>query len=456
MYLKSDASKVWSGWIQMAKYLEHNLTIYKNADGIYYEDQEGKKYIDGISNLLSSNLGHKNKNIAERIIMQLNKLDSCTLIGASSDISIEYADKITNLLNGDFKHVFFTNSGSEGADTAIKIAKQYFYNEGKASKSKIITLKDSYHGSTIAAICASGNEYNMRAFGDKLTSFLQVNGPSIIYKPKQLTEKEWCEKCLKELEEAILGNGADNIAAVMLEPVQLSNAVSVFHNNYFLGVKKLCDKYNVLLIVDEVATGFGRTGNIFAYKEWGIVPDIVIVSKAITNGVIPLGGVMVTEKIYEQFLGDYNSKRELSHGYTSSGNPLACAAAIATLEVLCGENIIANVKAKSISFISEMKKLENFRFIDFVQGKGYMIGIKVNESFYTSKYPDIDLSGVIVALIKSKGLITYYDGGGKIFIAPPLICNEQDLEKIFKIIKGSLQIIDQLFDLKERKENREL
>lgn len=451
MLVRKDAERVWNGWTQMQVYLEHNLKIFTRSDGIFYFDQDGQHYFDGVSNLLSSGLGHNNNKIRNRIINQLEKLDSCTLIQSTSDISVEYANKLIGSLNGDFKHLFYTNSGSEGFDTAIKLAKQYFYNIGHIKKNKIITLKGCYHGSTIAATCASSVENDKRALGEVLNSFLQVNSPSIIDKPLELTKSEWYEICINELEETIIKNNPDSIAAIVVEPIQLSNTVSVFDFKYFKNIKTICDKNNILLIVDEVATGFGRTGSLLAYQKWGITPDILIVAKSMTNGVVPLGGVLVSKKIFDGFLGDMCSTKEFSNGFTTGGNPIACAAALATLDIINSENIIENVLLNSDAFISKIKELENYKFVKLVQGSGYLIGIKINESFYSKKYPNFDLASVIVGLMKTKRFITYYDGDNSILIAPPLICTPENLEEMLKLIKSSFNIADKLLQIEEKK-----
>ncbi len=456
MYSKEDAKIVWNGWTQMKVYLEHNLKIFQQSKGIYYYDQSNQRYIDGISNLLSSGLGHNNDFIRDRVIGQLDKLDSCTLIQSTSDISIDYANKLIGLLGGDFKHLFYTNSGSEGFDTAVKLARQYFYNLGEVGKKKVITLKGCYHGSTIAAICAAYNKHDMRAIGENYDSFLQVKSPSMLDKPIEVEKSTWYENCITALEETIVENNSNTVAAIIVEPVQISNAVSMFDKEYFQKTRALCDKYNILLIVDEVATGFGRTGSLLAYQQWGIIPDVLIIAKSMTNGVVPLGGVLVTKKIFDEFIGDMSSSKEFSHGYTSGGNPIACAAAIASLDVISSENILKNVITNSDNFIFSLKKLENYKFVKLVQGCGYMAGIKIDEAYYSKKYPQFDLASVLVGLMRSMKFISYYDGENNILIAPPLICTSENLSEIAQLINKSFNVADKLFDIEVRGLNGKL
>ncbi len=440
MYTSADASSVWNGWVQMETYLKDQLSIFVNSEGIYYTDQKGVKYLDGVSNLLTTNLGHKNLHIIENISTQLHKMDSCSLMYTTSDVSVEYSQRITNLTNRHFEHVFYTNSGSEAADTAIKIAKQFFYNQGQASKTKIITLKGAYHGSTIAAGFANGNHYDTRAFGDSLNSFIQTIPPNILFQPKEMTEKEFLHQCKKELEDIIMNEGPDHIAGIMVELIQLSNGSAVIEQSYFHTIKELCKKYNILWIVDEVATGFGRTGKLFACQHLGVWPDIMMLAKSITNGCVPLGAVLVTDDVYKQFLGSNTSKKEFSHGFTTSGHPVACSAALAAMDLYENGDVIENVQKNSGEFLSKLKEFEKYTFVAVVQGIGYMAGVSFNET--RSKFqPDISIGAVASGIMKKFGLITYYEYG-QLFIAPPLICNMDELNQMIEIIKKTFNFLE--------------
>lgn len=442
MYTREEASSVWNGFTKMEIYLKDRLSIFVNSHHIYYIGIDGKKYIDGVSNLLSTNFGHKNHYIIDKITSQFNQLDSCSLFYATSNVSVEYSQRLTNLTNNHFEHVFFTNSGSEAADTSIKIAKQYFYNQGIKGKTKIITLKGSYHGSTIAAGYANGNEYDIRAFGETMESFIQTTPPNILYKPEKMTEEEFLELCKKELEEIVIKEGPDQIAAIMVELVQLSNGVAVLNQSYFMTIKEICNKYNILWIVDEVATGFGRTGKLFACEHLGIWPDIMMLAKSITNGIVPLGAVLVTNNIFKKFLGSANSDKELSHGFTTSGHPIACAAALATLDIIEQDNILGNVQINAKAFLTRMKEFERFAFIRAVQGTGYMVGItfeNVNNSFR----PDIEIGALIESIMKKFGLIVYFEPN-QIFITPPLICSSEELVEIHEIMKKTFSFVDKI------------
>lgn len=447
---KVEASSVWNGWKQMQVYLEKGLVIFERSEGGYYYDQKGKKYIDATSNLLSSNLGHNHPRIVERVIKQLHQLDSCTLIYSTSKISIEYTHELLSQIQGSFRHLFFANSGSEATDTAIKMAKQYHFNMGQPKKNKIISLKGSYHGSTIAATAVSGNEYDMRALGEMFSTFIKMKAPNYSKKPLNMTEEEWVDECIREMEDTIVSEQPETIAALLVEPVQLSNGVDVLADRYFQKLRSICNKYNILFMVDEVATGFGRTGTLFAYENWGVQPDIVMMAKSMTNGIIPMGGVLVTGEVYDVFCGELNSTKEFSHGYTSSGHPLACAAGIATLECMVQESILDRVKEHEKLLFQSLRTLESSPLVQSVQGKGYMLGINFNPNLYTDDEFEWDLGGVIEMLLKKKGLIPYYEGEGKMIIAPPLNSTINQLMEIVEKIEKVCKLVELSLKLKEK------
>lgn len=448
---KAEANSVWNGWKQMQVYLEKGLVIFERSEGGYYYDQKGKKYIDATSNLLSSNLGHNHPRIIQRVVKQLDQLDSCTLIYSTSKVSIEYTQRLLSQIKGSFRHLFFANSGSEATDTAIKMAKQYFFNKGQPQKNKILSLKGAYHGSTIAATAVSGNEYDKRAFGERFSTFKQVKAPpNHCSKPLNMTDDEWVDQYIREMEDTMRSEQPETIAALLVEPIQLSNGVVVFTDQYFRKLRALCDKYNILFMVDEVATGFGRTGTLFAYETWEVQPDIVLMAKSMTNGLIPMGGVLVTGEIYDNFCGELNSTKEFSHGYTSSGHPLACAAGLATLECMVQESILDQVKGYEKQLLQSLKMLESSPLVQSVQGKGYMLGINFHPNLCTDDEFEWELGGVIEMLLKKKGLIPYYEGEGKVLIAPPLNSTIQQLMEIVEKIEKACRLVEQSLKLKEK------
>lgn len=445
MYDKESEEKVWNGWTQMKHYLSRVVTVFAKAQERYYFDQKGKKYFDATANLLSSSLGHGISDIKESIVRQYERMDSCTLLCETSDISIQYTEALLERFHGQYNHIFYTNSGSEACDTVIKIAQQYFFNKGMKGKEKIITLEGCYHGSTVAAALISCNEYDKRALKWDGCPVLQVNPPRERDCPAQMSIDDWVAYALRDLEALIKEQGEMSIAAILVEPVQLSNAVAVIPDAYFNGIRILCDKYHILFIVDEVATGFGHTGKMFAFERWGVWPDLIMMAKAITNGTIPFGGVIVTNDVYHEFCGELDSGKELSHGYTTSGNPIGCAAACAVLKYMENHHILEYIEEQGPLFVKKLKRLEDFSFVESAEGIGFMFGIRF-KPFKMSQYQNADVGAFLEGILKSKGLLVYYEGNSKMFLSPPLTTTEDELVFIIDTMYKAFQLVEGILD----------
>lgn len=445
MYDIVDEEKVWNGFKQMQNYLGNVITVFSEASNHNYYDQKNKKYIDTTSNMLASILGHNVTEIKDSIIKQYEKMDSCSLMQETSDISIVYTKALLDHFGDIYNHIFYTNSGSEACDTSVKIAQQYFYNKGMHNKNKIISLEGAYHGSTIAATLISADQYGMRAVKWGEAPVLQVVPPRKRDCPHNLSQEEWVSQCLAELSFLIQEEDSKTIAAIIVEPVQLSNAVAVIPDEYFVGIRDICDRNNILFIADEVATGFGHTGKMFACESWGVWPDMITVAKAITNGTIPMGGVITTSDIYNEFIGTMDSGRELSHGFTTSGNPLGCAAAFATLKYMNDHQVLKNVESLESSFIGGLSELRRYRFVESLGGVGFMFGIKFKK-VTLHQYDNIDIGVFIDGALKSKGLLVYYEGFQKMFIVPSLTSTSTEISHITAIINKVFKLVEDFLE----------
>lgn len=444
MYKEADNKKVWNGFRQMENYLKRVITVFAEADAYGYSDQKGRVYLDATSNMLSSILGHNIKEIKDSILAQYQKIDSCSLLQETTDVAIDYTRELLNLFNGFYGHIFYTNSGSESCDTAVKIAQQYYSNQGLHEKIKIISLEGAYHGSTIAATFISNDEYDKRHLKWGKVPVLQVVPPRRRECPESYTQNEWVTHGLDKLKKLIEEEGSDTIAAIIVEPIQLSNAVAVIAEEYFEGIKEICIIKDILFIADEVATGFGHTGTMFACDKWKAMPDMIMFSKAVTNGVIPMGGVLTTQNIYQKFCGYMDSGRELSHGFTSGGNALGCAAALATLQYMKEHRVLENVKKLEKYFNSGLKMFNSYHFVESADGVGFMFGIKFKD-LKIAEYNDIEVGAFIEGALKSKGVLVYYEGFGKMFITPALTSTVAEIHtiiktanRVFKLAEGLL------------------
>jgi beta-alanine--pyruvate transaminase len=323
--------------------------IFVAADGMHFTTHDGRQVIDGISSLWCVGAGHNRKPINEAIKKQLDTLDYGTAFSASNDKAFRAADMIAGMAPGDLNKVLFCNSGSEAADTSMKVALAYHRARGEGHRNIFIGRERGYHGVGFGGMSVGGIPANRKVYGTSLLP--RVDHMRFIHDPVNHAyihneEPVWTEDPLLELENRILPlHDASNIAAVIVEPVAGSAGWYIPPQGYLKRLREICDKHGILLIFDEVITGFGRMGTNFASDYYGVVPDMLNFAKCVTNGVIPLGGVICRQHIYDAMMGAHSSAPahavEFFHGYTYSGHPVACAAAIATLELFQEENLFA-------------------------------------------------------------------------------------------------------------------
>src|SRR3989339_381412 len=321
--LDKDKRHLWHPFTQMQDWLANDQLIIEKGDGAYLWDTEGKKYIDGCSSLWVTVHGHNNKNLNQAIKKQLDRVAHSTLLGLGNLPAIELAEQLIKIAPKGLSKVFYSDSGSTAVEIAIKIAFQYWQQKdgeprrsvsGGPHKTKFITLTNAYHGDTIGSVSVGGINLFHKIYKPLLFKSIKVTPGDII-----------------ELEKVLKARHRE-IAAMIVEPlVQAAAGMLMMPKGYLKAVRRLCSKYGVLLIVDEVATGFGRTGKMFACEHEGVSPDLMCVAKGITGGYLPLAATLTTKRIYRAFLGNIEERKTFFHGHTFTGNPLGCAAALANL-----------------------------------------------------------------------------------------------------------------------------
>ena len=317
--------------------------VFVGADGMHFTTHDGRKVIDGISSLWCVGAGHNRRPINEAIKKQLDTLDYATAFQASNDQAFKAAEMIASMAPGDLNKVLFCNSGSEAADTSMKVALAYHRARGEGHRNVFIGRERGYHGVGFGGMSVGGIPANRKVFGTALLP--RVDHLRFIHDPVNHAyihhqEPKWKEDILSELEGRILPlHDPSNVAAVIVEPVAGSAGWYLPPKGYLKRLREICDKHGILLIFDEVITGFGRMGTNFGADFYGVVPDMLNFAKCVTNGVIPMGGVICRDKIYDQLMNGPEHVIEFFHGYTYSGHPVACAAAMATLDLMKQENL---------------------------------------------------------------------------------------------------------------------
>ncbi|MEF9437741.1 MAG: adenosylmethionine--8-amino-7-oxononanoate transaminase [Candidatus Mariimomonas ferrooxydans] len=383
--------------------------------------------------------GHKKKEIDTAIKQQIDKISHSTLLGLTHPPAAELAEKIVKITPKGLARVFYSDNGSTAVEIGLKMAFQYWQHIGIKRKTGFLSLNNAYHGDTIGAVSAGGINIFHRAFSPLL--FKSYKAPSPYCYRCELGKKYPSCKlfCLKKTEK-IIKNHHKEIAGLIIEPiVQGAGGIIVSPPGYLKGVKSMCRKYNVLMIADEVATGFGRTGKMFACEHENISPDILCLAKGITGGYLPLAATIATERIYKAFLGKFEDLKTFFHGHTYTGNQLACSAAIANLDVFKKEKTLQNMQKKIGILKKKLAGIADLQHVGDVRQKGFMVGIELVEDKKTKKpYPlEKKIGGRVCRKATEKGLIII-PLGDVIVLMPPLSISHQELNSILRITAESI------------------
>lgn len=441
-----DKKYIWHPFTQMKEWLEDEPIIIIEGHDCFLKDANGKWYIDGISSLWVNIHGHKKKEIDDAIKNQLKKIAHSTLLGLSNIPSIKLAEKLIHVINaslGDccspLNKVFYSDNGSTSVEIALKMAFQFWTQNGVKGKNVFLSLKNAYHGDTIGAVSVGGIDLFHDIFNHLLFKTFTAPSPYCYRCELNMTYPDCSLACLREMEK-ILQKYTSEIAAVIVEPlVQGAGGIIVWPEGYLKGVRELCDKYNVLLIADEVATGFGRTGKMFACAHEKVVPDIMCLSKGITNGYMPLAVTLTTDTIYNAFLGEFKELKTFFHGHSYTGNPLACAAAIACLDLFDKEDTLKNMQPKIALLESHLKEISEMPNVGNVRNKGLMAGIELVKDISTKEpYPWEEKMGWKVAYTAREKGVLIRPLGNVVVIMPPLSISIENLNRLMVVIKDSI------------------
>ncbi|MYM57869.1 aminotransferase class III-fold pyridoxal phosphate-dependent enzyme [Vibrio sp. OCN044] len=409
--------------------------IITGAQGAYYIDDKGRKIFDGLSGLWTCGAGHNRTEIANAVEKQLLELDYAPAFQYGHPKAFELAERLAALAPEDINKVFFVNSGSEASDTATKIARAYWRQRGKPTKTRIIGRIKGYHGASWGGISWGGINGNRKMWGqameaDHLAHTLQPN--MAFTRGMAPTGSEMAD----ELLELITLHDASNIAAVIVEPFSGSAGVIVPPEGYLQRLRAICDQHDILLIFDEVITGFGRTGDYFGAQTFGVTPDMICIAKQITNGAIPLGAVLAKQGIYDTFMhaGGAEHNIELPHGYTYSGHPVACACALATLDILEKEQLIPQVAELSPVFEKSIHSLKGTKHILDIRNFGFAAGLTI-----APRDGDPTIRPVEIATtLWQQGFYVRY-GGDTIQLGLPFITQEHEIDRLINAMGDAIE-----------------
>jgi lysine--8-amino-7-oxononanoate aminotransferase len=435
--IEKNKNYIWHPFTQMGDYMQSDPLIIERGDGIKLIDIDGNSYYDGVSSLWVNIHGHRVSQIDDAIRMQLDTIAHSTLLGQANIPAILLAEKLVGLTPDNLTKVFYSDSGSEAVEIGLKIAYQYWKLKGAPERRSFAAMTNAYHGDTIGATSVGGMDLFHSVYKDLLFPTHQIPYPDK-YRFNG-TESECANYCISKLAQ-LLNSKGNEIAGLIVEPlVQGAAGMIMMPAGFMKDVERLCREFGVLLLADEVATGFGRTGKMFACDHEGIEPDIMMIAKGITGGYLPLAATLTSETIYSAFLGDYSEKKTFFHGHSYTGNQLGCAAALANIALFEVNNLVSEVSRKSMRIRQQLETLNDLSHVGDVRCKGLMAGIELVKNKKTKEpYAWEDQIGTKVCDHSRKlGMILRPLGNVVVFM-PPLASTDVELEEMMTILRKAI------------------
>lgn len=438
-----DLKHIWHPCSQMKDYEELPPIIVDHAQGAYLYDLEGKSYLDIISSWWCNLLGHCNPDINAAIKKQLDTLEHVIFVNFSHEPAIKLCEELSQQLPQGLTKFNFSDNGSASVEIALKMAFQYCYQTGHPEKRRFMCLSEGYHGETIGALSVGSMDLFAKIYKPMMMDNIHVQAPDC-YRCPFGQNREHCQcECFKYAEETFAQHAAET-AAIIVEPLlQGCAGMRIYPPLYLQKLRKLCDAYNVLLIADEIATGFGRTGKMFACQHAEITPDIMCISKALTGGYMPMAITVTTEKVFNAFYDDYSKGKAFMHSHTYSGNPLGCAAALAVQKIMREQHILQQAQTKAVYFhealqaeFGQHKNIGEIRHIGLINAMELVTDKKAKTGFDSSKRIGYEIYKKALThglLLRPLGNVLYFN--------PPLNIAKEDLDKAILLCKQSMNEI---------------
>ncbi|HEX5573315.1 MAG TPA: adenosylmethionine--8-amino-7-oxononanoate transaminase [Nitrososphaeraceae archaeon] len=432
-----DKRYVWHPYTQMKLWNNSDNITIQSGSSFSFVDSNERSYLDGISNMWCNVWGHDRTEIIDSMKNQLDTLPHSSLFGLVNEPSVKLAKRLITIAKGMSK-VFYTDNGSTAIEAALKIAIQYWNNKGKTQKKEFISLKNGYHGDTIGCMSVGYVDGYFSPYRSLLLKTIKVDSPTIRHeKFRQHDIEQYVDKI-----ENILKRKSAKISGMVMESgAQIAGGVYIYPNKFQKEISDLCKKYDVLLILDEIATGFGRLGNMIEYKAQRSEPDIVCFAKALTGGYFPLAVTLTTSKIFNEFLGDYWDKRQLFHGHTFTGHPVGCTAALTNLALYEKVNLIGKIRINSLVLDRLLKRFAELEICYDIRNKGLLCGIELRKGNKPINIIDKVPIGQYIAGESLKKGVYLRTLGNLITIIPPLAIGKEDLTKI---VDTEYQIVEKI------------
>jgi len=438
---RADQACVWHPFTPMAEWAAGDPVVIASAEREFLIDTDGNRYVDGVSSLWCNVHGHRRREIDDAVRAQLDRVAHSTLLGLASVPSIELAERLVAVAPGGLTRVFYSDSGATAVEIALKMAFQYWRQcpRPQPARTKFVSLTLGYHGDTIGAVSVGGIDLFHALYRPLLFESLRAPSPYCYRCPLGAQPEDCGMACARRLEEILEAHAAE-VAAVILEPlVQGAGGMITHPAGYLRRVAEACRRHDVLLTADEVATGFGRTGRLFACEHEGVRPDLLCVAKAISGGYLPLAATLATERVYEAFLGDYKDCRTFFHGHTYTGNALACAAGIASLDIFEKDHVLDRVAVLAEMLARRLGPIAELPHVGQVRRRGLMVGIELVADRATRQpYPAGERRGWRVCLAARQHGVWIRPLGDVVVLMPPYCISDESLGRLVDAVQEGI------------------
>jgi len=436
---KWDKEYFWHPFTQMKVYREEENLIFERGEGVYLYDIKGNKYIDAISSLWCNVHGHNHPRLNNALVKQLCKVAHTTTLGSSNVPAIILAKRLVDITPPCLTKVFYSEDGAEANEIALKMAYHYFYNKGDRERKYFITLSNAYHGDTIGAVSVGGIEIFHEAYKPLLFKTFKLPSPYLFCKEKYGELSEECkEELLKMLREILEKHHKEVIGITLESGIQAAAGMLPYPKGFMKGVERLAKEFGVLLIVDEVATGFGRTGTMFYIEQEEVCPDFMTLGKGITGGYLPLAATLTTDEIFEAFLGEFGEAKHFYHGHTYTGNNLACAVAIENLNIFKDEKTLTLLQPKIKHLTERLQEFWNLPWVYDVRQLGFMAGIELRKP-NGEPFPYGDRIGFKVAYKARERGVFLRPLGDVMVLMMPLVIQIEEMNYVIDTLRWAVE-----------------
>ncbi len=440
-WMQRDLAVLWHPCTQMKDHEKLPLVPIRRAEGIWLEDFDGNRYLDAVSSWWTNIFGHCNPRINDRIKQQLDQLEHVMLAGFSHAPVIELSERLVAMTPQGLDRVFYADNGSSGIEVALKMSHHYWLNHDQPQKIRFATITNGYHGETLGTLAVGDVALFTETYKALLMDCIKVPSPDCYHRPEGVSWEEHSRLMFEHMRQT-LAEHHQELAAVILEPlVQGAGGMRMYHPIYLTLLREACDEYGVHLIVDEIAMGFGRTGTLFACEQANITPDFLILSKALTGGYLPMAAILTTNQVYQAFYDEYDTMRAFLHSHTYTGNPLACAAALATLDIFAQDNVIEKNQVLAKCMGDATKHLQDHPHVAEVRQTGMILAIEMVKDKAT-KEP--------FAWQERRGLKVFQHAMGKgallrplgnvVYFIPPYVITPEQIQSVAEVATEGIDL----------------